>query len=80
MRILLQQKGTGLYLRDLETWSPDSTEAMNFVCSTAVLDYCAANKLSQVQLVLKFEQEKYDIVLPLAAVPEHRSERPRASL
>lgn len=80
MRILLQQKGTGLYLTGVDAWSPHSSEAMDFVSSTAALDFCAANKLADVQLVLKFEEEQHDIVLPVVAAGQHRAEPPRPSL
>ena len=65
MRILLQQKETGLYFKDVASWTRISLEAMDFVSSTAAIDFCAANKLSGVQLVLKFDEQKYDIVLPV---------------
>ena len=65
MRILLQQKETGLYFKDVASWTRISLEAMDFVSSTAAIDFCAANKLSGVQLVLKFDEQQYDIVLPV---------------
>jgi hypothetical protein len=65
MRILLQQKETGLYFKDVASWTRISLEAMDFVSSTAAIDFCAVNKLSGVQLVLKFDEQKYDIVLPV---------------
>jgi hypothetical protein len=80
MRILLQQKGTGLYLKEVDVWSQESAEAMDFVSSTAALDFCAANGLVQMQLVLKFTEENYDIVLPATPGAEYRSQPPRPSL
>ncbi len=65
MRILVQQKQTGLYFRDIERWTADTTEAMDFVSSLAAIDFCVMNKLKGVQLVLKFEEQRYDIVLPV---------------
>jgi hypothetical protein len=75
MRILLQQKETGLYFKDIDSWAKRSTEAMDFVSSTAAIDFCVANKLNGVQLVLKFEEEKYDIVLPVVS-PRFQGDRP----
>jgi hypothetical protein len=74
MRILLQQKETLLYFKDIDAWSPGSAEAMDFVSSTAAIDFCVNNKLSGVQLVLKFEEEKYDIVLPVVMPRAYRSQ------
>jgi hypothetical protein len=65
MRILLQQKQTGLYFKDISAWDPDSTAAMDFLSSTAAIDFCVANKISHVQIVLKFDEQRYDIVLPV---------------
>ena len=65
MRILLQQKDTGLYFKDVGAWVRTSSEAMDFVNSTAAIDFCVANKLMDTQVVLRFEEHKYDIVLPV---------------
>jgi hypothetical protein len=76
MRILLQQKDSGLYFRDIESWDPNPFEAMDFLSSTAAIDFCVANKISNVQLVLKFEEQRYDIVMP---VQIQTSEPPESS-
>jgi hypothetical protein len=65
MKILLQQKDSGLYFRDIGTWDPDPSLAMDFLSSTSAIDFCVANKVNGVQLVLKFEEQRYDIVLPV---------------
>jgi len=76
MRIVLQQKDTGLYFKDIDAWSRRSAEAMDFVSSTAAIDFCVSNKLNGVQLVLKFEEERYDIVLPVVPPSAHRGQVP----
>lgn len=75
MRILLQQKDTGMYFRNVGLWVPDAAEAMDFVSSTAAIDFCTANKLGGVQLVLKFTEEKCDIVMPVIAAQASRVSR-----
>lgn len=65
MRILLQQKDNGLYFKDIGAWDPDPNLAMDFLSSTSAIDFCVANKISNVQLVLKFDEQRYDIVLPV---------------
>ena len=67
MRILLQQKETGLYFKDIEDWTRDAAAALDFLSSSAAIDFCVANKISNVQLVLKFEEHRYDIVLPVSS-------------
>jgi hypothetical protein len=77
MRILLQRKDSVLYFKDVDSWTGDPTEAMDFVSSSAALEFCAANRLDTVQVVLKFEDEKYEIVLPDAASLPGDAARPR---
>ncbi|TAL02870.1 MAG: hypothetical protein EPO07_06895 [Verrucomicrobia bacterium] len=65
MKILLQQRESGLYLRELGDWTPDAGQAMDFLSSTRAIDFCATHRIGDVQLVLKFEEQSYDIVLPM---------------
>jgi hypothetical protein len=72
MRILLQHKRTGLYFKDIQSWARNSSEAMDFISSTAAIEFCVSNKLDDLQLVLKFEEQNYDIVLPVEQPPTVR--------
>lgn len=65
MKILLQQKATGLYFKDVGTWAHTPSEAMDFVSSMKAIDFCVINKIYDAQLVLRFDQERYEIVMPL---------------
>lgn len=76
MRILLQQSDSGLYFEAVGLWTADAAEAMDFVSSTAALDFCAVNKLVGVQIVLKFEEEKHEIVLPAIPPPALQPQQP----
>lgn len=76
MRILVQQKTSGLYFKDIEAWIRDTGEAMDFVDSTAAIDFCVMNKLKEVQLVLKFDEQQYDIVLPVLPSAEKGERTP----
>jgi hypothetical protein len=78
MRILLQQKETGLYFKDVGSWAHAISQATNFPSSTAAIDFCVTNKLQGMQLVLKFEEQKYDIVLPVATASTGNTQRPSA--
>ena len=75
MRILLQQKETGFYFKDIDSWVRNTSEAMDFVSSTAAIDFCVSNKLPGMQLVLKFADQNYDIVLPVQPVSEPQQQR-----
>lgn len=79
MRILLQQKDTGLYFKDIGVWAREASEAMDFLSSTSAIDFCTLNNISGVQLVLKFEEQRYDIVLPVSPDRAPHGEEPRAS-
>ena len=79
MRILVQQKDSGLYFKGPDAWVRNGLEAVDFVNSTAAIDFCARQRLAGVQLVLKFEAEKYEIVLPFQPGGAASSVRPRLS-
>jgi hypothetical protein len=80
MRILLQQKETGLYFKDIGAWSREPGEAMDFLSSTSAIEFCTLNKISGVQLVLKFEEQRYDIVLPVSPEQIQHGQKPRPAL
>ena len=77
MRILLQQKETGLYFKDIDAWIPEPVEAMDFLSSTSAIDFCVTNRISGVQIVLKFEEQRYDIVLPVLPEKTPRGDHQR---
>jgi hypothetical protein len=79
MRILLQQKDTGLYFKDVGAWIQEPVGAMDFLSSTSAIDFCVINKISDVQLVLKFEEQKCDIVMPMLAEKALRGDQSRKS-
>lgn len=76
MRIVLQQKQTGLYFKDVGAWVPGSVDAMDFVSSTAAIEFCKTNRLADMQLVLKFDEQQYDIVMPVHAGMDFAGDRP----
>ena len=80
MRILIQQTETGLYFKDIESWSPESSDAMDFLSSTAATEFCGLNKLEAVHIVLKFEEQKCDIVLPVLGKEIRHAARASRSL
>jgi len=65
MRILLQQVQSGLYLKASGEWVANPAEATDFLSSSKALAFCAAHRITGVQMVLKFEREHYEIVLPV---------------
>lgn len=63
-----------MYFKDIDAWDSDPREAMDFLSSTSAIDFCVANKISNVHLVLKFDEQRYDIVLPV--LPGRSETRP----
>lgn len=63
MRIVLQHRQTGSYFAAIGQWTPSSTEAFNFMSSTQAMEFCLDNSFEDVDVVLKFEKEKYEIVM-----------------
>jgi hypothetical protein len=65
MKVLLQHKESGLYLKDIGVTTHDTLEAMEFLSSTQAIEFCASHKIADMQIVLRFQEQHYDIVLPM---------------
>jgi hypothetical protein len=76
MRILLQQKDTGFYFKEVGEWTGNLADARDFLSSTEAIAFCTAKRISGVQIVLKFDQQLYDIVLPMVADRRNHQSRP----
>jgi len=67
MRVVLQQIATKLYFQGEGKWTVDAGEACNFGSSLKAIDYCLSQKMTGVEVVLKFSEPKYDIRLNATA-------------
>lgn len=65
MKVLLQHKESGLYLKDIGVTTHDTLDAMEFLSSTQAIEFCASHKIADMQIVLRFQEQHYDIVLPM---------------
>jgi hypothetical protein len=65
MRILVQHKGTGLYVTDEGTWHKDFRTARDFASTSSASEFCRERGLQDVHIALKFEGGLIDITLPL---------------
>jgi hypothetical protein len=63
MKALLQQMDSGLYFEAPGEWILDHESAHDFRSSLTARTYCHRNGIEGVQIVLKFDPDKYDIVL-----------------
>jgi len=65
MKILVQNCLNHLYLKSLTEWTADVSEAKNFPTSENAISYCSKHRIPTVQVVLKFDPDRYDITVPI---------------
>ena len=65
MKILVQNCLNHLYLKSLSEWTPESSEAKEFPTSENALAFCTEHQIPAVQVVLKFEYDRYDVKVPI---------------
>jgi hypothetical protein len=78
MRILIQNCFTHLYLKATAEWTTDPETARNFPSSEKAMVFCAEHRLPEVQIVLKFESDRYDLNFPITEECQKAAEK-RAS-
>ena len=74
MKVLLQHKESGLYLKERGVTTDNRTEALDFLSSTQAIEFCATHKITGMQIVLRFDEQHFDIVLPMATSPRRQSD------
>lgn len=67
MKVLLQHKESGLYLKEVGFTTSSAADAMDFLSSTQAIEFCSAHKIIDMQIVLRFHEQHFDIVLPMIA-------------
>ncbi|SPE55700.1 hypothetical protein SBV1_2280020 [Verrucomicrobia bacterium] len=70
MRILLRHKDTGEYYRTENQWTSQAGEARDFESSAAALGFCVEARLREVEILLAFDDARYNIRLPLHTGPD----------
>jgi hypothetical protein len=83
MRVLVQNPLTLSYYLSPGKWTRDYSLAHGFNTSQEAISFCLENGLHNLQIVLKFPDDRYDIELPILATREgqfqgHRYERSSA--
>jgi len=63
MKILLKQLRTGRFLRDMDRWTADSAEALDFKTTPAAMDYSRIHSYGGISIILKFVDPRYDLEL-----------------
>lgn len=81
MKALLQQIETGFYFKSPGQWTASTREAYDFKSSLNARSYCVRCKMPGLQIRLKFEEDKYDIVLPTEyPITNEEFKRPRINI
>jgi hypothetical protein len=75
MKILVQNCLNHRYLKSLQEWTADASEAKNFSTSESALAFCTRHKLPAVHIVLKFDPDRYDITVPITKECEQTGEQ-----
>jgi len=76
MKVLLQDKESGLYLKEVGVTTRDTLDAMDFLSSSRAIEFCATRKMNGMQIVLRFDEQHFDIVLPMVMDRRHHHARP----
>jgi hypothetical protein len=83
-RVLLRSTENGRYFLDLDQWTPERWSARDFGTSGRAVLFAMDLHLANVEVVLAFEDPRYDVAMPLSQqlgrAPEAASgrERPEA--
>lgn len=73
MKVVLQNKLSRFYLAEDGKWTADHLKVRDFGSSLRAMDFLQTNKVENAQVVLKFQDTKYDIVLQaLSNLPERK--------
>ncbi len=70
MKVIIQHPFTLSYLQNPGKWTKLPDAALTFENSRAAINFCLANDLSDMQVVLKFPEDRFDIQLPITSTLE----------
>ena len=71
MRVLLRSMSNGLYFRDLQQWTNDPLHAADFGRSARAILFAAEERFKNVEVVLFFDDPRYNITLPILDKTPH---------
>lgn len=73
MKILVQNCLNHRYLKSLNEWTTDVSQAKNFPTSENAIAFCTEHQVPAVHIVLKFDPDRYDITVPITEECEQAS-------
>ena len=81
MKVLLRDRGTGLFFRVTGQWTARRMEALDFESCPRAIERVVSLGLKNAEIVLDFGPARMDLTLPLAndaAMPPGKGEPPAA--
>jgi hypothetical protein len=66
VKILVQNCLNHLYLKGVGDWTAEPADAHTFASSEEAILFCSEHQIPAVQVVLKFDEKRYDIQVPLS--------------
>ena len=66
MRVLIQNCDSLKFYTEPGIWTDSPLNARDFRGSVTALDYIRKHQIGRAQIVLKFERDEFDVVLPSA--------------
>lgn len=68
MRVLLRHMETGLFYAGPAAWTSEQSDARDFYDTARALDAASAEYLGPIELVMSFEDPKFDIPLTVVSL------------
>jgi hypothetical protein len=68
MRVLLRHPTTGLYFLNSKEWTERPEDAWDFKTSVNALQLVTEMKMQEVEILLWFDDPRYNLTLPLTAI------------
>ena len=63
MKVLLQDLESRLYFKGMGGWTNEASEALDFENTSRAIEFWKDNDLLNVQIMLKYVDARYDVVL-----------------
>ena len=65
MQILLQDRQTKQFVKPDEQWTDNASDGLTFHTCGRAFAYCSKRNWFDMDVVLKFQNERYDVRLPI---------------
>ena len=68
MKVLLRNTETGMFYAGPDAWTNESTQAVEFRGPDTALDTVCGDKLSGMEVVIHFEEARFDLPLTIVGL------------